>query len=312
MKMNLPYASLRTFESVARLRGFGRAAEELGVSQSAVSQHVKALEKWLGARLVRRGGGVVVPTEQGMRLALAVGEGFGVVAALCDDLRAATGQRPALMLACPAALARLWLVPRLAEFEALCPAAPLQIVNLRRGGALVDDDADLTIHFGAAPVPGVHCERLMPEQVIPVCAPDLLTRGTPLTRPEDLAAHRLLHQRPCGDGSDAPGWHDWARQSGIALPQPLQDQHFDGAETAISAAMAGLGVALGRRPLVDAALAAGGLVAPFGQPVASGFGYWLAFSQGSERSARVRKLAGWLQSLAAAATDLPKPAGQKA
>lgn len=292
MKLNLPYASLRTFEAVARLRGYARAAQELGVSQSAVSQHVKALEKWLGIRLVRRGGGIVVPTDLGQRLALMVGDGFGAVASLCNDLRASSGQRPALTLACPAWLAQTWLVPRLARFDAAGPALTLRTARASQG--MIDDDADLTIHFGTAPIAGVPCERLMGEQVIPVCAPALLRRGLALNGPDDLTNHTLLHQRAGAEGDQVPGWPLWARQVGVPSPQGQQERYFDDPDLTLAAAVAGLGVALGRTPLVDAMLASGALIAPFGTPVATGLGYWLVFPQGAAQSARTKALADWL------------------
>ena len=84
---NLPFTALRTLESVVRLHGFGRAAEELNVTQSAVSQQIRALEDWMGHKLLFRGTGKTTPTDVGLRVAAAVLQGFGVVETVCDDLR---------------------------------------------------------------------------------------------------------------------------------------------------------------------------------------------------------------------------------
>lgn len=299
MKPNLPFASLRTFESVARLRGFGRAAEELGVSQSAVSQHVKALEKWLGVRLVRRGSGQVLPTRQGDLLAAAVGDSFAAVAVLCQDLRASAGRRPSVTLSCPAGLAKAWLLPRLAGFDAAHPDLPLSVVTAPPGAPLPDDEVDIVIHHAAGGVPGMHCERLMTEQILPVCAPGLAVGPAPLRGVADLAQHTLLHEDLRGAGAAAAGWRHWASQSGLALPTPLRERYFDGADLVLAAAEAGLGVAMGRRPVVDAALAAGRLVAPFGTPVTTEARYWLVFLPGAQTSARVRAVRDWLLATAA-------------
>lgn len=298
MKPNLPFASLRTFESVARLRGFGRAAEELGVSQSAVSQHVKALEKWLGVRLVRRGGGQVMPTRQGDLLATAVGDNFSAVAVLCQDLRATAGRRPSVTLSCPAGLAKAWLWPRLSAFDMAHPDLPLSVVTVPPGVALPDEDVDIVIHHSPGGIPGMQCERLMSEQILPVCAPALASGARPLRGLPDLARHTVLHEDARGSGLVAAGWRAWASHSGQTLPTPLRERYFDGSDLVLAAAEAGLGVAMGRRPVVDAALASGRLICPFGAPVATEARYWLVYLPGAMASARVQAVRDWLLSSA--------------
>jgi LysR family glycine cleavage system transcriptional activator len=298
MKLNLPYASLRTFEAVARLKSFGRAASELGVSQSAVSQHVKGLEKWTGTRLMRRGGGTIEPTEAGQQLAHAVSEGFGAVAARCSDLRAIAGRRPGFVLACPTGLAQMWLLPLLPGFDGAFPGVPLSVCDLVQG-ALPPDSADIGVHYGANPPLGRRSERLLSESLVPVCAPSLLRAGPALAGPEDLEGHVLLHDDLCGQGVGTPLWHVWARQNAIALPRQTRSRSFASAEMAVAAAVEGLGVALGRRPLVDRALAAGALVIPFGLEVPSGNHYWLTQPTGDAALPRVEALCAWLREAAA-------------
>ena len=307
MKNNLPFASLRTFESVVRLRGFGRAAEELGVSQSAVSQHVKALEKWLGARLVRRSGGVVIPTDAGQRLATTVGDSFGRVASLCNNLRASTGRRAAITLACPAGLAQAWLMPRLAGFDQAHPDIPLSLRVTGSAPGLADESADLVIHYGPSSLPGLHCERLMSERIFPVCAPTLLEGGRALHRPADLAGHTILHEDLSGLGGNAPGWDFWARQTGTTLPRPLRERTFNDATLIVSASVAGFGVGMGREAMVMETLTQGRLVRPFDGFAISEFSYWLTCLSGALTATPVSTLRDWLHEIAAQRSDLPPP-----
>ena len=93
MLKTLPFNALRTLESVVRLRGFGRAADELNISQSAVSQHIKQLEEWLGHQLIIRKNPTIIPTEDGIQLANAARDGFGMVETMCDTLRNVTQKR---------------------------------------------------------------------------------------------------------------------------------------------------------------------------------------------------------------------------
>ncbi|NKB53783.1 MAG: LysR family transcriptional regulator [Rhizobiaceae bacterium] len=117
MLKTLPFNALRTLESVVRLQGFGRAADELNVTQSAVSQHIKLLEEWLGHQLLIRQNPHTLPTETGAMLARSIRDGFGAVELICDDLRNAKSSRNrGILVAAPPGFAFLWLLPRLLEF----------------------------------------------------------------------------------------------------------------------------------------------------------------------------------------------------
>lgn len=312
MIANLPFNSLRTFEAVARLRGFGRAAEELGVTQSAVSQQVKSLEEWLGMRLFTRGGGRVVPTEEGARLAAEVLRGFGGVATLCRALRETQSEPLALNLSCLPGFAYVWLIPRLIGFDQLHPDIPVSITTTAQMATFTDDDIDLAIRYGPGGYTGLHVEQLLAETLFPVCAPALLDRGPPLRTPADLARHTLLVDDIADTTGTAPTWDYWARESGVPLPRGLRQRRFGQSNMVIQAAERGMGVALGRSPLVLDALHRGTLVRPFAEtvaPVVSGFSYWLVCPVTALEVPRIKVFRDWLRNEAAQSVlpPLPRP-----
>jgi LysR family glycine cleavage system transcriptional activator len=295
----LPFTALRTFEAVARLRGFGRAAEELGVTQSAVSQQVKALEEWLGLRLVSRGGGRAAPTDEGARLAAAVAQGFGHVAGICRELRETRGEPLSIAVSCLPGFAYVWLIPRLIGFDQKHPDHPVSIATTPALATFVDDDVDIAIRYGPGAYGGLHVECLLRETLFPVCAPSLLAEGPPLCSPADLARHTLLVDEIADLGVSPPTWAFWAAQTGTALPRPARTRRFGQSNMVVQAAERGLGVALGRSPLVADALARGTLVRPFRGTVASNFAYWLVCPHDALQAPRLRAFRDWVMDEAA-------------
>lgn len=293
MKANLPFGALRTFESVARLHGFGRAAEELGVTQSAVSQQVKSLEDWLGCRLLTRGSGRATPTEEGSELAQAVAAGFGAITSLCHDLRSTRSAHPAIGLSCLPGFAVNWLFPRLINFDQRHPDIPVSIMTTDAQADFAQGHTDLAIGYGLGNYAGLHVEKLIPERLFPVCAPGLLER-VPLERVQDLARHTLLYDDLADSGGSPPTWDYWARELGLTLPRPARIRRFGQSNMVVQAAISGFGVALGREPLVIDALNDGRLIRPFPQVVTSQFAYWLVCPIEALASPRVTALRTWL------------------
>jgi LysR family glycine cleavage system transcriptional activator len=308
MKPNLPFTALRTFESVARLRGFGRAAEELGVTQGAVSQQVKALEEWLGRPLLTRGAGRTAPTEEGARLASTIATGFGQVAAVCQELRETRTGALTITLSCLPGFAFNWLFPRLIGFDQRHPEYPVSINTTAALSSFTDDDVDLAIRYGLGGYSGLHVEKLMGERLFPVCAPALLAAGPPLATAADLDRHTLLVDEIADIGGDPPTWAYWARRSGVPPPRPVRTRRFGQSNMVVQAAVSGFGVALGREPLVIDALTEGRLVRPLPGLVPSQFAYWLVCPPEALKRPRIRAIRDWLHDEAArqpALTDAP-------
>lgn len=295
----LPYNALRTFEVVARLRGFGRAAEELGVTQSAVSQQVKALEEWLGLRVLTRGGGRVTPTADGARLASAVHLGFGQISALCRELREKRGETLSLSVSCLPGFAYIWLIPRLIGFDQLYPDVPVSITTTAALANFTDDETDMAIRYGPGGYSGLHVELLLSETLFPVCAPALLDKGRSLRTVADLAHHTLLVDEVTDLGGNPPTWSFWAQELGVTLPKPARLRRFGQSSMVVQAAERGLGVALGRSPLVADALERGTLVRPFSGAVTSQFAYWIVCPPQALEVPRIKAFRDWLLSEAA-------------
>ncbi len=292
----LPFAALRTMEAVVRLKGFGRAAEELNVTQSAVSQHIKSLEEWIGHKLLIRGARRTVPTETGIRLAAAVAEGFSTIETVCDELR---GHRPTshpgLLVAAPAGFAYIWLLPRLLTFDERHHDVPISMSTDAWAREVSNVDTDVIIHYGAGGFPGMHAEQLMTETMAPVCKPEIAAQ---LSGIEDLSDFTVLVDAPL-DSDHEPNWDFWAREIGQPLPAFRRKRSFAQANMVIQAAIEGLGVAMGRSTLVADALKNGTLVHPFDAQVVSQQAYWFVCSHDALKSKAVQAFRGWLHAEAA-------------
>lgn len=301
MLATLPYAALRAFEAVVRLGGFSRAADELGMSQSAVSQHVRLLEDWTGQRLLVRGARGSHPTDEGRRLAGAVAEGLGRIAEVCQDLRSRGRSGVTLAVSCLPGFAINWLFPRLIRFDQAHPDISVSISTDPRPVNFAGGEADLAIRYGMGRYPGLHVRRLLGESLTPVCAPALLVGDPPLHEPADLARHTLLVDELKPVGGRLPNWEFWAAQSGVSLPRPARVRRFGQSNMVVQAAVEGLGVALGRDALVMDALADGRLVRPFAlPPVPSDYAFWFVCPEPALDRPAIRAFHDWVFAEAAA------------
>lgn len=300
MLPNLPFAALRAFEAVVRLRGFARAAEELGVTQSSVSQHVKVVEEWIGRSLLVRGPRDTVATNEGKLLATAVASGISQIGDLCDKMRHKGGSDPAITISCLPGFAVNWLFPRLIKFDQLHGETSVSISTDASPLGFVTGQSDLAILYGMGNYPGLHVERLLDEHLFPVCAPSLLRNGPPLGTLADLTRHTLLMDELADEGGSPPTWTYWAEQTGQALPKPARTRQFGQTNMVVQAAIQGLGLALGREPLVKDALANGSLVKPLPGVALSQYSYWFVCPKAALRSNRIQRFRTWLFSEAAA------------
>lgn len=294
MIRNLPFTTMRSFESVARLGSFSRAAEELNVTQSAVSQHVKALEEWTGCVLLRRGRSGSEPTPEGASLAAAIASGLGQISDLCVQLQSRKQHDLPIVVSSLPGFAVNWLFPRLIGFDQDNPQLPVSIHTKTSGGDLVSSDSDLSIHYGLGNHRGMHVEKLLCETLTPVCAPAFLERIGGLDTVADMARHTLLIDDVFDVGGEPPTWAYWAERTGLTLPRPAKTRRFGQSNMVVQAAIAGYGIALGRSPLVQSALQDGRLVAPFPHVVESQYSYWIVCPKNSLRSQRVRQFRDWL------------------
>ncbi len=302
MIINLPFATLRAFEAVVRHAGFSAAATELGVSQSAISQHVKSLEEWLGQDLLVRGARQSRPTREGEQLAVAISEGLGRISDVCTQLRDKQRTDRTIVISCLPGFAFNWLFSRLLHFDIAHPDLSISIATDTGTHPFTGADADIGIRYGRGDFPGLAVDKLMGEHLFPVCAPALLPK---LETVQDLARHTLLVDENLPYGEASPTWDFWARDHNLHLPAPLRTRRFGQANMVTQAAIEGLGVALGREPLVIDALADGRLVRPFPQITKSHYSYWLVRRHEMRDSQKVEIFLDWIRDEARNQPDIP-------
>jgi LysR family glycine cleavage system transcriptional activator len=300
MIVNLPYTSLRAFEAAARQSSFSEAACELGVSQSAVSQHVKTLEEWLGHALMTRGARRSEPTRDGARLAKAIADGLSQISSVCEDIRDKQRTNNTIVISCLPGFAFIWLFPRLLNFDLAHPHLSISITTDTGQGEFQGSSADIGIRYGMGDNPGFIVDPLMGEDLFPVCAPSLMTGQNPLRQISDLALHTQLRDEFSPFATDPPSWEFWARENGLTLPRPARTRGFGQTNMVIQAAIEGVGVAMGRGPLVDHAIGDGRLIRPFPQTARSKLKYWLVYPKALRESEKIRLFIDWIKSEAEA------------
>lgn len=252
-----PLTHLQAFEAAARHRSFSRAADELNVTQGAISHRIKALEEMLGRPLFRRTGRGIALTEIGEAYLPVVREAFDRLAEGTVRLFAAGGTRTLTVTLLPT-FAMQWLIPRLGGFHAAHPDAEVHLITTDRVVDLSREDVDVGIRSGRGAWPGLRTDRLFGEDLVPVCSPALRDGPEPLAAPADLARHTLLHS-----SDDEDDWRLWLEAAGVEGVEPYGGQWFDNMALALSAAYAGLGVAVAPHAYVADDIAEGWLVTPF-------------------------------------------------
>jgi LysR family glycine cleavage system transcriptional activator len=290
-----PLDLLASFEAAARQLSFTKAAAERFVTQSAMSRQMRALEDDLGVALFRRSHRALGLTEAGARL-------FAVCTTVLAQLRATTrelrapSQREVLSLTTTPGLASFWLIPRLPAFTRAHPGIDVRLDASFDIRQLAAEGFDIAIRY--ARPEKVAGQPLFGESVLPVCSPSLL-RHLPLERPEDLAAHTLLQMELSISGGMPVEWEPWLAAMGLPGLDAAARLSFSGYNEVVAAAVAGQGVALGRRPLVDELLRQGQLVAPLGTNVATPRAYILVVDPAGRLRPAVRALEAWLLEQAA-------------
>ncbi len=294
-RYNLPHlAFFQGFEAAARTLSFTKAAEELFITQSAMSRQIKALEDNLRLKLFERRPRSLTLTEDGQALYRMATEVLDRLQAATDQLRTETRARQ-LSITTTTGFASLWLIPRLSRFTALHPdidvriSATTDMLNLER--SLID----LAIRYCKPETVPEGAVRLFGDEMIPVCSRAVLRDKTRLLkRPEDLAHHTLLHfDYACAETMHMD-WGTWLTALGIGELKSAGALHFSQYEQMIQAAISGQGVALGRKALIRDLIESGALVAPLTQTLVGSRAYFIIESRLSIGKPQVRAFAQWL------------------
>lgn len=283
-----PLTALHTFEAAARHLSFTKAAEELFVTQAAVSHQIKTLEEHLGVRLFRRLNRRLMLTDQGQALMPWVRDGFGALARGVATVRDQCDSG-VLSISVMPTFASKWLVARLGRFHALHPDIEIRLTTTPRLVDLEREEFDAAIRYGEGYWPGLRAERLMCAELFPVTGPKLLAGPKPLGEPAHLAEHTLLHVL---DNMD--DWRLWLRAAGVDGVDPERGLKFDTLALALDAAANGAGVAIGSAQLVADDLAAGHLIRLFDFDLPSVCAYYWVTPEATTDHPKVRAFRDWL------------------
>jgi LysR family transcriptional regulator, glycine cleavage system transcriptional activator len=281
-----PLPSLRLFEAAARHESFRKAAEELGLTASAVSHGVDSLEKWLGVELFRRRPRGVTLTPAGRHLLPYVSEGLSMIALGAQRLPGRRAERRVVLSVAPS-FAQLFLVPRLPRFRALHPGIRISIDTSHRQALFPMEGVDLSIRMGKGAWPGVKSDLLFRERLVPVASPAYLASAS---RTGTIDWPKATYLRVSSVEYDWNAWIEGAQ----AKVEVVDDLHFDTTMLASEAASAGLGIAIGRMPLVVPDLNAGRLVKADARIVDIETGYWLVGPSGQETRPAIQSFRRWL------------------
>ena len=302
---SLPLDHLRAFEAVARCLGFRRAADELHLTQSAVSRQIKALEEELGAPLFNRGTRHVELTGDGSTLLRAVAPWLDRLDASVRQIRQARGRR-GVSVTTFASFASLWLIPQMEAFQRQHPDIDMRVSAT---DSLVDPDTlevDLALRYCSPVAAPANALRLFGEVLTPVISRVLAQRirdgeAPPLSTPADLAQHTLAEEDDGRPSAEFLSWQYWLRQRGVPTLQPRRWIYLNFTYQQVQAALSSQGVALARVALVTEPLERGELVEPFGAAgrIASPYGYWLVLGAASRQREEVRQFAAWVEARAA-------------
>ena len=288
-----PLDLLHTFEAVARHRSFTLAADELCLTQSAVSRQIKALEDALGLRLFRRLHRAIEVTPEGQRLFESVTRAIEDVST-CLAAFGAAAKVPQITVCASVAFAWFWLMPRLERFGVLQPDVDLRVLATDQPVMPGAGEVDVAILFGSGQWEGLEAQLLFGERVYPVCSPAYLRGHPALNRPEDLLDQTLLHLeygKPSFSGVD---WRTWLLQQEVNGQTVRRGLRFNSYPMVLQAAEAGHGVALGWSYVTDPLLAEGRLVCPVDRTIETQDGYYLCTSNNAVHAPGITAFLNWI------------------
>ena len=292
--MNLPsLKGLRAVEAAIRLGNFTKAAEELNVTQTAISRLVREVELWLGHTLFERRANTLGLSEAGRVLGPRLSDAFRELEAAVGSLKRRPGG-PAVTVAVGPTFAMRWLIPRLPGFQRRHPGIEVRVVTAIGDPSELRPDWTATIRLAEAPGPGHAGRQLFTAALFPVAAPALAAQ---LRKPADLARHTLLEVEHSPED-----WPRWLAASGVDQARLRRRLSFDYSAFALQAALDGLGIALARAPYVADDLAAGRLVQPFELTVTEERrGWYVIHRPGADEEASFRAFLDWLVEVVAGA-----------
>lgn len=301
-RLHPPIHLLRAFVATARQSSISRAAEELHLTQSAVSKQVLELESMMGVGLFLRVRSRLVLSPAGQRYLSGVSQALNLLENASLDLLAHQGQGGALHLSTLPTFGAKWLIPRLPAFQEAHPEVMLNFVPFSKGYDFALPELDCAIRWGEGIWPGAVAHYLAGHELVLIASPKLAPALRIRSR-ADIAKHTLLQHV-----TDPVKWARWCEAYGVRHPNPMAGPQLDQIASIIRAVMAGLGIGLVQRCLVQDDIDNGFVVAPFKEDLAVPSGYYLCYP---EAKAQIPVLATFRDWIVAEAARPARPAGAK-
>ena len=296
MRSIAPLNALRAFEASARHQSFSLAAQELNVTPAAVGQLVRTLEDWLGSPLFVRstsGRARLVTTEVAEQALPDIRAGLERLAVGLERLRSGSAGGVLTVTVSPAFAAK-WLLPRIERFQAAWPETDLRLDTSLKPVDFVAQRIDVGVRYGRGQWPGLAAEKLMDEEVYPVCAPALLATAT-LQAPGDLRGQVLIHDQSVDTSTGFASWQAWLRHAGVQGVPTDRGLRINNSAAVLQAAIDGQGVALARSVMAHDDLAAGRLVRLFPQVrLESALAYYVVYRPECIAQPKVAAFRDWL------------------
>ena len=285
-----PLNALRAFAAVGRHLNLAAAAAELHVTPSALSHQIRTLEERLGVALFVREARGLALSEAGRTILPGVTESFALLSQTLQLLRPEEDEHE-LHISMLSTFAMRWFIPRLSRFQQAHPETEVRIATSVSMVDFAREDFDCAIRFGDGHWEGLNADLLFPEQLVPVCSPNLPTEEKPLGTPADLKHHTLLHAQLRSDD-----WRLWLHAAGIDDADAEHGPVFETRNFAIQAAIDGLGVAVVDPHLVAEELKSGRLIQPFAELPISRGAYYLVYPDRTAKAERFKAFRAWLLS----------------
>lgn len=284
-----PLNPLYTFETAARKVSFTLAAQELHVTQGAVSRQVRTLEKYLGVDLFERHHRSVRLTRAGRSLHEDLTAGFEQIEAATERL-IANRSRKTLIVRSYSTFAARWLIPRLRAFREANPNISVDFTASMQPVDFEHEDVDIAVHFGPREErTGFHQSLLIPVSIVPVCSPELMRSRKRLRHPSDLQHFNLLHTLVRPDD-----WPNWLSANGIVADWANRGYRFESSNMAYEAAINGIGIAIAVTALVRSDLKDGRLDTPFPMTLSTPNAYWLVHPPAKAENPAVVVFRNWI------------------
>lgn len=292
-----PLTELRAFDAAARHMSFKKAADELGVTPTAISHQIKLLEQYCGQPLFRRRPRPIALTDPGSKLFSAVRNGLDSFSAAFATLKEGSDQRP-LKVSATNAFAGRWLVPRLPDWSQAYPGCALEVIGTDDVLDLRSGEADVAIRYAVRPPAGFVVHELFRDRFYPICSPALLD-GAMIRRPSDLLRYQFIHCLWPSWNTEAPTWRRWslrARETDPDFPEIGETGAMNFREElhAIAAVIAGHGISILSDIVVARELEAGLLVKALDLAI-PGLGFYLAHLPGHPRQAAIEAFHAWIK-----------------